>query len=342
MTDNRFALQPHLDHLYRANAERLAWRATTREAFEAWQAALRLQLIRLLGLEGREPIPPIAEKLTAIDCGSYVEEKYALEVGERAHAPMYLLVPRSAPPFKPVLVFHGHEGGARFILGHDAGHDLVTDIPPGDSNYAQRLAQEGYLVCVVEQRGLGERLTEQVSAIAAPRSCRHLAFEYLLHGRTLLGERCWDALCAIAYLQTRPDVRVDHLACLGHSGGGCTALWLSALDPRITAVVVSGYFASFKSSILGMSHCECNYVPGVLEQAEMGDLAALIAPRAFCAVNGERDPIFPVEAAVDQFETVKRAYALCGRAEACSLIIHPGVHEYRHAGSRDWLERWMA
>jgi len=342
MTDARFALKPHLDFLYQARPELLALRATTREEFEGWQSALRSRLAQLLGLEGREPIPPSVEKLYAVDRDFYIEEKYCLDVGEQAHAPMYVLVPRRAPPFKPVLVFHGHEPGVQFILGHGAGDDTAPETQPGDGNYAQTLAQAGYLVCAVEQRGLGERLTNQTGDGPFPRSCRHLAFVYLMHGRTLLGERCWDALCAILYLQSRPDVQVGVLGCLGHSGGSCTALWLSALDPRITVVVVSGYFCSFKASILAMPHCECNYVPGVLEWAEMGDVSALIAPRPFCAVNGARDPIFPVEGAAAQFETVKRAYALYGRAEACSLTFHPGAHEYRHEAGRAWLARWMA
>ncbi|HZY41665.1 MAG TPA: acetylxylan esterase, partial [Anaerolineae bacterium] len=174
-----------------------------------------------------------------------------------------------------------------------------------------------------------------------PRSCRHLAFEYLMRGRSLLGERCWDGMCAIDYLCNRPDVQPGVLGCTGHSGGGCTALWLAALDSRITTTVVSGYFCSFKDSVLAMPHCECNYVPGVLDLVEMGDLAALIAPRPFCVVHGARDPIFPVPATVAQFGTVKRAYQLHDKVEACSLAIHGGAHAYDHRLSQAWFVQWL-
>ncbi len=214
----------------------------------------------------------------------------------------------------------------------------LDDAP--HTHYARSLAEAGYLVCAVEQRGLGERSTEQAAGEPFPRSCRHLAFSYLLHGRTLLGERCWDGMQAIRYLQTRSDVQQGWLACTGHSGGGTTALFLTALDPSISVLVLSGYFCSFRDSILAMPHCECNYLPGVLTMAEMGDIGALLAPRPFAVVHGEADPIFPVSATRSQFETVARAYSLLGRDDACSLLVHPGAHRYDFPSSEAWLERW--
>ncbi len=341
MTETRFALQAHLDFLYEHKPRRLAFRATTLSEFQQWQQELHSELVQLLGLAGRAPVLVKVDKLQAIDRGTYVEEKYSLDVGEQVTAPMYILVPRHAPPFKPILVFHGHEPSVQYILGNYSDAETAREHLAKDNNYAQALAQAGYLVCAIEQRGFGERVTNDTSGGPFPRSCRHLSFEYMLQGRNLLGERCWDGLCAINYLQTRPDVQRGVLGCTGHSGGGCTALWLSAIEPRITAVVPSGYFCSFKASILSMSHCECNYVPGILELAEMGDLAALIAPRPFCAINGEHDPIFPLHAAQAQFETVRRAYELHHAVEACALEIHPGAHAYHHPLSQAWFAKWL-
>jgi hypothetical protein len=161
-----------------------------------------------------------------------------------------------------------------------------------------------------------------------------------LHGRTLLGERVWDGMCAATYLLSRPDV-TGGLGCTGHSSGGTTALWLSALDGRIKTVLVSGYFNSFRGSILAIEHCECNYVPGILELAEMGDIAALIAPRPFCALNGEKDEIYPVSFAREQFATVQKGYELHDASHACKLSIHSGGHAYNNQVSRDWFAEWM-
>jgi hypothetical protein len=206
-----FTLQPHLDFLHETEPRRLSLSATTRSDFLQWQPTARFEIVRLLGIAGRVPVPVAAERLAAIDRGAYVEEKYALAAGEQVLTPMYVLVPKRELPFKPILVFHGHDVSAQSILGNFPDPVIAREQLAADNNYAQALAQAGYLVCAIEQRGLGERKTNQVSDETPPRSCRHLVFDYLLQGRTLIGERCWDGMYAINYLQTRTDVTPDIL-----------------------------------------------------------------------------------------------------------------------------------
>lgn len=341
MTDEPFDLQSHVDGLYDNRSRRFAMRAESVEEFEAWKQELRGETLKLLGLVGRTAPPVHAEQIHAEDRGSYTEEKYSLDVGEGVRAPTYMLVPKQGGPFKPVLVFHGHNPSIQPILGNFADDEAAEASRAKDGNYAQALAEAGYLVCGVEQRGFGERLSRQRGSGDVGRSCRHLAFEYMMNGRTLIGERVWDGMRAIDFLQTRDDIVADTLGCTGNSGGGTTSLWLSAMEERITVSVPSCYFCSFKRSIMDIIHCECNYVPGIVQLAEMGDLAALVAPRPFRAIAGEQDQIFPVQAVRDEFETVKRAYGLLGAEDRCSLAIHPGPHAYNRAMSHEWFGKWL-
>ena len=76
---------------------------------------------------------------------------------------MYVLVPKKSPPFKTILVFHGHDPSVQTILGNYPDGTAARENLALDNNYAQALAQAGYLVCAVEQRGLGERLTRQTA-----------------------------------------------------------------------------------------------------------------------------------------------------------------------------------
>jgi dienelactone hydrolase len=337
-----FHLQQHVASLYANQPRQLAFQARSVDQFAAWKRALRAKIGEVLGLSGRTvPSTASAECLQAIDRGDYVEEKHALDVGEGIRAPMYLLIPKAAPPYKAVLAFHGHDPSVQYILGNYPDDQIAQKNRAESGNFAQALAQAGYLVCAVEQRGFGERLSDQFHPPENRNSCRHLSFEYLMQGRTMIGERCWDGMVALTYLQGREDVVKGAIACTGHSGGGTTTLWLSALDERITVLVPSCYFCTFQRSILGMYHCECNYVPGILEYAEIGDLAALIAPRPMRFIAGERDPIFPLEGAKEQFETVQRAYDLLGASDHCSLAVHPGAHGYNFDLSLDWFSRWL-
>ncbi|MCA9888842.1 MAG: hypothetical protein KC546_10740, partial [Anaerolineae bacterium] len=127
----------------------------------------------------------------------------------------------------------------------------------------------------------------------------------------------------------------------GHSGGGMTALYLAALDDRITTSVVGGYFCDYYYSILGMSHCECNYVPGLLPLGDVADVGALIAPKPVRFINGQIDPIFPIEGVHKAYQTVERAYKLAGAEDACSLYIHPDGHRYDLAASVEWFNTYL-
>lgn len=298
----------------------------------------RLNLKTILGLNDHPPASLATQQVYMLDRGKYTEQKLLLDCGEGIQTPLYLLTPHKNQPYKPILVFHGHDPSSQYCIGNYPDPETARANLAIDNNYAQALAEAGYLVCAVAQRGIGERVSGQVSANG--RSCRHLSFSYLMNGRTLLGERVWDGACAASYLLSRPDI-TGGLGCTGHSGGGATALWLSAFEERICAVLVSGYFSSFRASILAMEHCECNYVPGILPLAEMGDLAALLAPRPFCALNGKNDPIFPVSAAIEQFETVRSAYRAHRAETNCQLVIHPGGHSYNNALALEWFAQNM-
>ena len=331
-------MQTHLDYLYHSQRREFAFAASDLLEYRVWKTAFRSRLSSILGLSERLADELNPHQLYAYDRGDYWEEKYTLAVGEGVQTPLYLLTPKQPPPYQPLLVFHGHEPSAQYCMGIYPDQETAQQNLAIDNNYAQALARAGYLVSVVEQRGFGERQSRVSSE--NKNSCRHLAFHYLSHGRTLLGERIWDGMCAASFLLSHPQA-TNKLGCIGHSAGGTTALWLAALDERIRAVLVSGYFNSFHDSILALEHCECNVVPGILALAELGDLAALIAPRPFCALNGRQDPIFPFHAAQSQFETVQRAYDLHNAAGACCLIAHPEGHVYNHQLACKWFTEWL-
>lgn len=336
---NPFSLQSHLDWLYGQKCLKYALRATSLQEFQIWRDSFKSELRILLGIDKRESRSFTVEFIKAVDHELYEEQDFKIDIEEEVAIPVFVLVPKSNPPYHPILVFHGHDPSAQYCMGNYPDSLVRKKNLTQDNNYAQALAEAGFLVCVVEQRGLGNRITDQVSADSGF-SCRHLAFSYLLHGRTLLGERILDGMNALSYLLSRPDV-TGKPGCTGQSGGGTTALWLSALDERIQAVVISGYFNTFKGSILAMEHCECNYVPGILNLSEMGDLAALIAPRPFCAINGEQDAIFPIENARSEFLTLQRAYALTEQPNSVQLFIHPGGHTYDHKAAYNWFRCWL-
>ena len=100
-------------------------------------------------------------------------------------------------------------------------------------------------------------------------------------------------------------LKTDFLGCAGHSGGATTALFLSALDTRLKNIIISGYFCDYQHSILGMPHCECNYLPDLLTIADIGDVTSLTAPRNLLLINGTNDHIFPYEGFHKPYQALK-------------------------------------
>jgi hypothetical protein len=118
------------------------------------------------------------------------------------------------------------------------------------------------------------------------------------------------------------------VGCMGISGGGTITVFATALEPRIRVALVSGYLNTFRDSVGSLSHCIDNYVPGILNWAEMYDVAGLIAPRPLFVESGDKDNIFPIAASVESFNKVREVYGVFGAAERIEQEVFPGEHSF--------------
>jgi hypothetical protein len=91
---------------------------------------------------------------------------------------------------------------------------------------------------------------------------------------------------------------------------------------------VSGYLNTFRDSIVSLSHCIDNYVPGILNWAEMHDLAGLIAPRPLFVESGDKDQIFPIDASIESFNKAREVYGVFGAPEMIEQEVFPGEHSF--------------
>jgi pimeloyl-ACP methyl ester carboxylesterase len=307
-----------------------------------WQAEARARLGQALGLHLHAKETAEAILLGSREQEGYTEEHWQLPIDEGVFVNAYILRPHGTGPFVPLLVLHGHNPSVQSILGHYPSEEITALNLAKDGNYGQALVQAGYLVCAVEQRGFGERTSDGHGQEDQPYTDRHLFLHYLMQGRCLQGERVWDAMNVLDWFLAFDGIEADKLVCTGNSGGGVTTAYLAAMDERVRIAIPASCFASYRESILSeyMSHCLCNYIPGLGADFELGDIAALIAPRPLRLINGEEDRIFPIATARSQFETVAAAYQAAGQPEKADLAVHTGGHRYHLALSTEWIERW--
>ncbi|MFW6189267.1 MAG: alpha/beta hydrolase family protein [Planctomycetota bacterium] len=301
--------------------------AWTGQPFQPWQEGLRERLVELLGGFPDEKSPLDVEELEQEETDDYVRLKLIYTSEECADVPAHLLVPRGGePPYPAMVCLQGHSPGMHISVGeaHDE-HD--EELIEGDRDFALQAVRAGFVALAVEQRCFGEREERELEN-GWDNRCIDAAMHALMLGKTVIGERVWDVVRGIDLLQEQPEVDNDRIACMGNSGGGTATFFAACVEPRIELAVPSCYFCTFADSIMSIQHCPDNYIPGMLQVAEMGELAGLVAPRRMLVVAGREDPIFPFHGVQKSFETAGDIFSAAGCPENLRLVVGEGGHRF--------------
>ena len=118
------------------------------------------------------------------------------------------------------------------------------------------------------------------------------------------------------------------LGVMGNSGGGTTSLYAAALLNRIRTAIISCGFCTYADSIMSISHCHCNYIPGILKYLEAGDVLGCAAPKPVLIIAGKDDDIFPITGVRKAFRQAKRIYSAVDAGANCRLAVGAGGHRF--------------
>jgi dienelactone hydrolase len=352
LADFELRTLPGLWRWYEQAGRQMAFRAGRRDEAESWQRTLRETVLRLLaGIPG-EPCDLDEHLIESAEDEGFRRDLVVIQTQPGEYMPCYVLIPPGAgEKYRPLIALHGHgTWGARSIIGM-AGSPIEADfIKRLNYDYARQFALRGYMVFVPVLRGFAERMEttpspQPVDTSPDPQmwlsSCRAVGLNAILCGKTLLGMRVRDMMRLIDYIHARPEPMSQGLGCVGLSGGGTVTLFTTALDQRISCAVVSGYVNTFRESIMSIEHCICNYVPGLVQYAEMPDIAGLIAPRPLLVEAGKEDPIFPLKGTQAALDVLRQVYQCFDASQSLDADIFEGVHEWSGRKAYDWLGKWL-
>jgi len=316
--------------LYAAAPRQLKFAATTRAQAVAWQKRLSTKLTELLGgfPAERTPLRPVT--IETKQYGTYRREKIVFDSRPGVSVLAYLLLPEAAKkPAATMICIPGHGRGVDDAVGiDDRGRDR-TDKSGYQHDFPIQVAEAGMAAIAIEPMGFGARRDPANARRGlGQKACEPVAGGALMVGQTLIGWRVWDVMRTIDYIATRPELDATRVGCMGISGGGTATLFSTALEPRLKVALVSGYLNTFRDSVGSLAHCVDNYVPGILNWAEMYDVAGLIAPRPLFVESGERDNIFPVKSSVESFNHVKDIYTVFGAADLVDQEVFPDEHAF--------------
>jgi Abhydrolase family len=316
--------------LHDAAPLQMTFRAENRRQAEAWQKKLRVKLAELLGGFPQKRSPLAAQTLEVRDYPGYRREKFVIESRPGLYVLGYLLTPKTGTaPYATVVCVPGHGRGVDDIVGIDDKGQDRTDKAGYQHDFAIQVTENGMAAVAIEPMAFGCRrdpVTKKKGLGTA--ACQPSAGAALVLGQTMIGWRVYDVMRTIDWIETRKELNAGRVGCMGISGGGTCTLFSSALEPRIRAAMVSGYLNTFRDCIMSLSHCIDNYVPGILNWAEMYDVAGLIAPRPLFAESGERDDIFPIAASRESFARVKKVYDVFDAGAVTEQETFDGPHSF--------------
>ncbi|MCL4691927.1 MAG: alpha/beta fold hydrolase [Candidatus Hydrogenedentes bacterium] len=222
---------------------------------------------------------------------------FAVEPGDRQ--PAYLLVPKGLNAAAPaMLCLHPTSPfGKGMVVG-------LGDKP--NRNYAEELAQRGYVTLAPDYPGYGDYTDIDVYAMGYASA-------------TMKG--IWNHLRCVDLLQSLPEVDGNRIGCIGHSLGGHNTLFAGMFDPRIKVMVTSCGFNRFAKyyggDLTGWSHK--GYMPRIAEMygtdpAQMPfdfpEILGALAPRPVFINAPLGDENFEVSGVRDCVDAAKPVYAL--------------------------------
>lgn len=325
------------EQLFDAHDRRHAWDGETGESFETWQANFRTDLERALGLPeirnlGVPELDP--KRLDATEEADHTRERWVIESESGFRVPFYLLRPPDREQQYPVVfAVHGHgHTGKETYAGRFENAEQREKIEDGERDIGVQAVRRGCAAIVPDMRGFSE-LSYHDDFSSGTHSCRTMQMHAQLFGRTLVGGRVWDVTRLIDFVEGRDELDDTRIAITGNSGGGTVSLFAGAVEDRIDVVIPASYFCTFEDSIGSIHHCECNYIPGLLKLGEMWDVAGLIAPRPFLAINGRQDQIFPIESTRRAIEQLAEIYEANGVGQRCELFVGSHGHRYYKDGA---------
>jgi dienelactone hydrolase len=343
---------PHYDAQHFFDAEyasaqmEFAFHGQDRQEFLQWQLAFRRKLKSLLGLSLLEQqwvgYEPRVEMRREEKCDGFVRQFWVIWTEPTVPLPMIVLKPLHSKGLLPLIITpHGHGQNPELYAGVYRSDKERQYAEASDRNVAVQAVLHGYLVIAPTTRAFGETRTKSDIIDGKGFSCHTQLLHDIMVGRTPIGDRVWDMMRIIDWAVQSLPVDKTKIGISGNSGGGTVSLFTAACDERISVAVPSSCFCTFTGSIGTIAHCDCNYIPGILNAGEMSDIAGLIAPRPLCFIHGREDDIFPLTETRKAFARLKEIYRVAGVPDKVKLYVGEGGHRYYKEGAWPFFAQWF-
>ena len=304
----------------------------TKSEWEQRAQAIREQALVSCGLWPMPEKTPLKEKIFGrIEREGYSVEKVYFQsypgfyVGGNLYRPLGL----GNGPFPAVLNPHGHWAKGRLEDSAD-GSSAARCI---------NFARQGMVAFAWDMVGYNDTQFARPAGEPGYSTHRHFANDGTnqLWSISQMGLQTWNAVRALDFVLSLPDVDPKRVACTGESGGGTQTFMLGAVDDRLAA----------QAPIVMVSHsmqggCSCENAPGLRVDFSNMEIAAQPAPRPQIIVGATGDwTRATLEIEGPAIETI---YKLMNGADRFRYVRFDFNHNYNQA-SREavyaFFSKWL-
>lgn len=320
---------------------------TSEVAIRERQRWVRETFWRLCG--GEPQRGPLNARVTrSVERAGFRIECVVFESQANFHVSANLYLPTGLEgPFPGVLFQPGHSSNGKAYEGYQL--------------CCQGLVKLGFAVLALDPMGQGERTyypgdIPWQSRLAGGADDEHTlpGKQMLLVGDTATRLQTWDAVRALDYLASRPEVDSKRLASAGQSGGGTNTMLLAAVDDRIAAAVAC---CPNSENIAAQDFIP----PGATDDAEQNilfsgpvgfdrwDLFYPLAPKPLLVLVSSTDfagtysPNY-IANGVAEFQRLRSVYRTLGREERLEWRDAPLPHGLSYdlrVHTYNFLRRWL-
>jgi hypothetical protein len=204
------------------------------------------------------------------------------------------------------------------VVAYGAGGSILNtcgwEMRTYHNDMGYQLAQKGFVTIVYILRGMNHDGWDWGKPEWEPLEYPTLVGYSLLRGSCAMNIWVNDGLQVVKAIEQHPRVDANKIMFAGVSHGGQIAMYAGAIETRrIKGVLAMGSFASFEDLYTSMHHWTGHAIPDIGSVGDMGDIAALVAPRPMMIQWGEYEKKLGKlailrESSLKEFDRVKQVY----------------------------------
>ena len=318
---------------------RMPCRATSRGEFLKWKRAARAHYHKAVG-----PFPRVARKQARLisrdRCDGYTRHRYHLTREAGSLLPVYVLVSHRARfNGRAVICPHGHGQDDKVVAGiSPPARPRGNWFGPYTGNYAELLAQAGFLTATWSERSLSHE-RQDFGDIRTGDPCNLASLCAQAMGMTLPGLHLFDMHGVADFVCSKFGADPRRLGLTGLSGGATMTYQAGAYDDRFKALAPFCGIHSYADYARGTDGCGQQIVPGMYPTLDVGELLCMAAPRPMLLAQGRRDVTFNVFLLQRFARQARKAYRAMGAADRLEVHLYDLAHQVDIDAAIDFFTR---